>query len=97
MKTENLENDLKWFEDKRNLQLEKFNELILTDATTERIQRCYELLIKLQNLYKTMEDAIIIHRIFEAQQENEIEDDEEDINEYPDLISFIIKYKIPLQ
>jgi len=61
-----MNSDREYFEDKRNLQLEKFNRLIKTGVTFDRIQQCYETLIKMQKQLRLMEDAMIVYRITHA-------------------------------
>jgi len=56
--------DIKWFESKRNQQLERFVDLIKTQAETERIDRCYKNLMKFQEQLTLIEQVTIITNIF---------------------------------
>jgi len=54
--------DVKYFEDKRNVCLERFNEAVKL-GEIERIERCYRALVKIQKQLRLMEDALIINRV----------------------------------
>ena len=62
---ENLElrNDISYLKEKRDDELQIFNDLINSGDTDERIDNCYKSLLRKQKQLKLAEDAMVIYRI----------------------------------
>jgi hypothetical protein len=62
---ENLElkNDISYLTEKRNDELERFNDLIKVGETDERINNCFNSLLRKQKQVKLAEDALVIYNI----------------------------------
>jgi len=56
-----LKNDISFLTEKRNDELERFNDLIKAGETDERINNCFNSLLRKQN--KLAEDALVIYNI----------------------------------
>ena len=55
--------DVKYFTDKRNFELERFTEEVEKDAPLEKIQERFDRIIKLTKQLRLLEDALIIYRL----------------------------------
>ena len=62
---ENLElkNDISYLKEKRNDELERFNDLIKAGETDERINNCFKSLLRKQKQVKLAEDALVSYKI----------------------------------
>jgi hypothetical protein len=56
-------NDILYFQEKRNDELERLQDLVKSDASEERIQNCFKSLMRKQNQLRLIEDASIINTI----------------------------------
>lgn len=55
--------DVKYFTDKRNFELERFTVEVETDAPLEKIQERFERIVRLTKQLRLLEDALIIYRL----------------------------------
>jgi len=62
---ENLElkNDISYLKDKRDDELQRFNDLINSGDTDERIENCYKSLLRKQKQLKLAEDVMVVYMI----------------------------------
>jgi len=58
-----IKNDISYLTEKRNNELEKFNDLIKAGETDERINKCFNSLLRKQKQLKLVEDALVIYNI----------------------------------
>ncbi len=58
-----LEKDISYLREKRNDELERFNDLIKSGETEERINSCFNSLLRKQKQVKLAEDAFVIFNI----------------------------------
>ena len=58
-----LKNDISYLKEKRDDELQRFNDLINSDGTDERIYICYKSLLLKQNQLKLAEDAMVVYMI----------------------------------
>ena len=62
---ENLElkNDIPYLKEQRDDELQRFNDLINSGNTYERIDNCYKSLLSKQSLLKLAEDTMVVYVI----------------------------------
>jgi len=62
---ENLElkNDISYLKEKRDDELQRFNNLINSSDADERIDNCYKSLLRKQKQLKLAEDIMVVYRI----------------------------------
>ena len=63
MNTLELKNDISYLKEKRDDELQRFNDLINSDGTDERINNCYKSLLRKQKQLKLAEDAMVVYMI----------------------------------
>lgn len=56
-------NDVLYFQEKRNDELERLQDLVKSDAPAERIQNCFKSLMRKQKQLRLIEDVSIINTI----------------------------------
>lgn len=67
MENTELTTDVLYFQHKRDDELERFNDLIKANESVEKIEKCFNSLLRKQKQLKLAEDALIIYRLTQAE------------------------------
>lgn len=69
MENTELTTDVLYFQHKRDDELERFNDLIKANESVEKIEKCFNSLLRKQKQLKLAEDALIIYRLTQGKKQ----------------------------